>query len=77
MIELLRAGNETLLGSDLQQRTGMAVKRVEIGDMNLVSGKASLKIYFDDLKTEKKPEQYLPPAHVRADTMDNVSSGND
>ena len=75
-IELLRPEYEIFLIADLQQRTGMPIKRVEIGNMNLAAGSANLQIYFDDPKTEKENIRYFPPSQLHAITMEKFASSH-
>ncbi len=46
-IELIRPENHDLLLADLHERTGLPVKRVEIGHINFLKDSADLKIYYD------------------------------
>ncbi len=46
-IELIRPENHDLLLTDLSERTGLPVKRVEIGHINFLKDSADLKIYYD------------------------------
>jgi hypothetical protein len=47
-VKMLKPENEELLLADLERRTGLAIKRVEIGPVNLAKKTAELKIYYDD-----------------------------
>ena len=47
-VKMLKPENEELLLADLERRTGVAVKRVEIGPVNLAKKTAELKIYYDE-----------------------------
>ncbi|MBL8130363.1 MAG: DUF4956 domain-containing protein [Anaerolineae bacterium] len=46
-IELTRPENWSLLLADLQERTGLPIKRVEIGELNFLRDTAQITIYFD------------------------------
>ncbi|MCB8980989.1 MAG: DUF4956 domain-containing protein [Ardenticatenaceae bacterium] len=46
-IELIRPENYELLLADLRERTGLPIKRVEIGHINFLKDSADLKIYYD------------------------------
>jgi len=46
-IELIRPENHDLLLADLRERTGLPVKRVEIGSINFLKDSADLRIYYD------------------------------
>ena len=50
-IELIRPESTPLLIEDLKQRTGLPVKRVEIGRINFLDDTAELKIYYGEPKT--------------------------
>lgn len=47
-IEMIKPDNYPLLLDDLRQRTGLPVKRVEIGRINFLNDTAELKIYYDE-----------------------------
>ncbi len=47
-IELIRPENHALLLADLSQRTGLPVKRVEIGRLNFLNDTAELRVFYDD-----------------------------
>lgn len=47
-IELIRAENYDLLLADLRQRTGLPIKRCEVGNINFLRDSAEIKIYYDD-----------------------------
>ncbi|MCB9423437.1 MAG: DUF4956 domain-containing protein [Ardenticatenaceae bacterium] len=47
-IDLIRPENHDLLLDDLRERTGLPVKRFEIGNINFLKDVADIKIYFDD-----------------------------
>ena len=47
-VKMLKPENEELLLADLERRTGLAVKRVEVGSINLAKKRAELKIYYDE-----------------------------
>lgn len=46
-IELIKPENYDLLLADLRERTGLPVKRIEIGRINFLKDSADLKIYYD------------------------------
>lgn len=66
-IELITPANQEQLLADLRERTGLPVKRAEVGRINFLQDTAEIKIYYDDatsvpaaLPGEVKPrEQYL------------------
>jgi len=51
-VKMLKPENEELLLADLEQRTGLAVKRVEIGAVNLAKKTAEIKIYYDEINED-------------------------
>jgi hypothetical protein len=54
-IDLIKPENRFLLFKDLQQRTGLPIKRLEIGRIDFLRDTAELKIYHDG-----PPESVLP-----------------
>lgn len=50
-IELIKPENYLLLLEDLRQRTGLPVKRVEIGRINFLNDTAEMMIYYDEPHT--------------------------
>lgn len=55
-IELITPANRQLLLADLRQRTGLPVKRVEIGRLDFLRDTAELKIYYDGPRPGQKAE---------------------
>lgn len=51
-VKMLKPENEALLLADLTQRTGLVVKRVEIGSVNLVKKTAKLTIFYDETNAD-------------------------
>ena len=47
-IDLIRPDQRDLLLSDLRQRTGLPVKRVEIGRLNFLNDTAELRVFYDE-----------------------------
>ncbi|MCA9917924.1 MAG: DUF4956 domain-containing protein [Anaerolineales bacterium] len=47
-IELIRPANYDLLLADLQERTGLPIKRCEVRNINFLRDSAEIKIYYDD-----------------------------
>ena len=47
-VEMVKRENYDLLLEDLRQRTGLAIKRVEIGHISYLRDAAEIKIYYDD-----------------------------
>ncbi len=51
-IELIKPENYPLLLADLRERTGLPVKRCEVGDINFLRDTAEIKIYYDQPDTQ-------------------------
>jgi hypothetical protein len=49
-IELVRPDRRAELQADLEQRTGLKIKRIAVGKLDFVRDTANLKIYYDDSK---------------------------
>jgi hypothetical protein len=47
-IDLITPANRDYLLADLRQRTGLPIKRVEIGRLNFLRDTAELKIFYDE-----------------------------
>jgi hypothetical protein len=47
-VDLIKPENHQLLLADLQERTGLAIKRFVIGKVNFLRDTAEIKIYYDD-----------------------------
>lgn len=47
-IDLIRPENHDLLLDDLRERTGLPIKRFEIGNINFLKDSAIIKVYYDD-----------------------------
>ena len=47
-VELIKRENHGLLLADLRQRTGLSIKRVEIGHTDYLKDATEIKIFFDD-----------------------------
>lgn len=65
-IELISPANQDQLLADLRRRTGLPVKRAEVGRINFLNDTAELKIYYD----EPAPAEVSP--HGIAPAADNV-----
>ncbi len=52
-IELIKPQNRHELISDLEERTGLIIKRVVIGKVNFLRDTAEIKIYYDDPEHEE------------------------
>lgn len=70
-VKMLKPQNEELLLADLERRTGMAVKRVEIGPVNLAKKTAELTIYYDDASEEN--DRYQPFIKALAEMKETES----
>lgn len=47
-IELIKPENYDLLMDDLHERTGLPIKRIEIGKINFLRDSAEIKVFYDD-----------------------------
>lgn len=47
-INLIRPDNQALLMKDLEERTGLTINRLEIGEINFLRDTARIKIYYDE-----------------------------
>lgn len=52
-IELIKPHNRQELIRDLEERTGLTIKRVVVGKINYLRDTAELKIFYDDLEQEE------------------------
>lgn len=52
-IELIKPQNRHELISDLEERTGLIIKRVVVGKVNFLRDTAEIKIYYDDPEYEE------------------------
>jgi hypothetical protein len=48
-LELVKVQNHDLLLGDLRQRTGLPLKRCEVGRLNFAKGTAEIKLYYEEL----------------------------
>jgi hypothetical protein len=51
-IELIRPDRRAELKADLEERTGLKIKRITIGEVDFLRDIADLKVYYDDLGQE-------------------------
>ena len=70
-VKLLKPENEELLLADLERRTGIPVKRVEIGSINLAKKEAKLKVFYD--QTEENNGRYQPFIEALANIKETES----
>lgn len=72
-IELIKPENHALLLEDLRQRTGLPVKRFEIGRMNFLDDTAEIKIYYDESKSDRRassePNAYAEEGYLSMETL--------
>jgi hypothetical protein len=52
-IELIKPEHHALLLADLGERTGLPIKRFEIGRINFLDDSAEIKIYYDEPKAQR------------------------
>jgi hypothetical protein len=74
-ITLIKPENYNLLLADLQERTGLVIKRCVIGKVNFLRDTAEIKIYFDD------PDQHAwlheedsESVYTASETVDNTTT---
>ncbi len=51
-IELIKPQNRAQLLADLQERTGLVIKRIVVGKVNFLRDTAELKVFFEDPERE-------------------------
>ena len=47
-IELIKPENYDLLLDDLRERTGLPIKRIEIGQIDFLKDSTEIKVFYDD-----------------------------
>ena len=52
-VELITPEQRVLLLDDLRQRTGLPIKRVEIGRLNFLNDTAELRVFYDEPRAER------------------------
>jgi hypothetical protein len=48
-IDLIKPENHNLLMEDLRQRTGLPIKRIELGRIDFLKDSTEIKVFYDDL----------------------------
>ena len=48
-IDLIKPENHNLLMDDLRQRTGLPIKRIELGQIDFLKDSTEIKVFYDDL----------------------------
>lgn len=56
-IDLIRPENRDLLLEDLRQRTGLPIKRIEIGNVDFLKDATEIKVFYDDITQQSWPEE--------------------
>jgi hypothetical protein len=56
-IELIKPENRALLLADLEERTGLAIKRVAIGQINFLRDTADIQVYYNSSAADHWPLQ--------------------
>jgi len=69
-IELVRPENWPLLVQDLQDRTGLLIKRVEIGRLNFLRDTAEITVFYDAHAPSTSPVS-LTSNHTENDAFDD------
>lgn len=67
-INFLRPENRSLLMKDLEDRTGLNIKRFEIGQVNFLRDTARIKIYYDE---DHQPHPLNIPEESSATALDD------
>jgi uncharacterized membrane protein len=67
-IELIRPENEALLLADLQERTGLPIERVEIGELNFLRDSAQITVYYDPRALNTKQVSYALNSRSASDS---------
>jgi hypothetical protein len=57
-IELITPENQALLLDDLRLRTGLPIKRAEIGRMNFLNDTAEVRVFYDEPRPERWRKNY-------------------
>lgn len=65
-IEMIRPENWPLLLADLQERTGLSIRRVDIGKLNFLRDTAEISIYYDAPPTTSTPQVRMMANHSPA-----------
>jgi hypothetical protein len=52
-IELIKPEQRALLLDDLRQRTGLPIKRVEIGRLNFLNDTAEMRVFYDEPRAQR------------------------
>lgn len=74
-IELIKPENRKLLLADLQERTGLSIKRCVIGKVNFLRDTAEIKIFYDDPDRQNwQPVTELETAYPVSENYDNPSA---
>jgi len=74
-IDLIRPENQHLLLADLQERTGLTIKRFVIGKVNFLRDTAEIKIFYDDPEQQSWLHLFDPGYHyATSENYDNPTS---
>lgn len=74
VIDLIKPQNHVLLLADLQKRTGLPVKRVEIARMDFLSDSAQLRIYYDEPRNSRTVSSEVGSDEVAVEHMPRTIS---
>ena len=69
-IELITRDRRDELLVDLRQRTGLPIKRVEVGRINFLNDTADLRLFYDEPKGLRPARTFFPDAAEGADDDD-------
>ena len=71
-IDLITPEHQGLLLEDLRRRTGLPIKRVEIGRLNFLNDTAELRVFYDEPRAQRWRRDDTALADELALTVDNV-----
>ena len=75
-IELIKPENHHLLLQDLRQRTGLPIKRFEIGRIDFLRDVTELKIYYDEIDVEVNAGNLVGGEKLTAVSTHYVNNSN-
>jgi hypothetical protein len=67
-IELIKPENQHLLLADLQERTGLKIKRLQVGKVNFLRDVAEITVYYDDAEQSWQSAGGGGGVYIEADT---------
>jgi hypothetical protein len=70
-IDMVRPENWARLTKDLQDRTGLPIRRIEIGRLNFLRDTAEITIYYDARALESSQVTFAASQYADRDSFDN------